>query len=166
MPLAPNDTEEALRRGQVDVGTLGGVLQDHAVAAGGLRSLFNDYELFGTFAGGQIVLRNDFMESAKEKPGAGPAPAWLEVELRDENGKNRFGVGARIEVRAAGRKQIRPVCCGDSYLSQHPLAQHFGFGAFDGKVDVAVRWPGDPAGKEQVVKDVAPRQRLTIRRER
>jgi ABC-type nitrate/sulfonate/bicarbonate transport system substrate-binding protein len=60
--LAPNDTEEALRRGQVDVGSLGGVLQDHAVAAGGLRSLFNDYELFGTFAGGQYVLRNDFIE--------------------------------------------------------------------------------------------------------
>lgn len=60
--LAPNDTEEAVRRGQVDVGSLGGVLQDHAVAAGGLRSLFNDYELFGTFAGGQYVLRNDFIE--------------------------------------------------------------------------------------------------------
>ncbi|GAA3310442.1 ABC transporter substrate-binding protein [Arthrobacter ramosus] len=60
--LAPNDTEEAVRRGQVDVGSLGGVLQDHAVAAGGLRSLFSDYGLFGTFAGGQYVLRNDFIE--------------------------------------------------------------------------------------------------------
>ena len=59
--VPPNDTEEALRRGQVDVASLGGVLQDHAIAAGGLRSLFNDYELFGTFAGGQIVLRNDFI---------------------------------------------------------------------------------------------------------
>ena len=62
VPLAPNDTEEAIRRGQVDVGTLGGVLQDRAIEAGGLRSLFNDYELFGTFAGGQIVLRDDFIE--------------------------------------------------------------------------------------------------------
>ncbi|WP_426003699.1 ABC transporter substrate-binding protein [Paenarthrobacter sp. NyZ202] len=62
VPLAPNDTEEAIRRGQVDAGTLGGVLQDRAIEAGGLRSLFNDYELFGTFAGGQIVLRNDFIE--------------------------------------------------------------------------------------------------------
>ena len=59
--VPPNDTEEAIRKGQVDVGTLGGVLQDHAVATGGLRQLFSDYELFGAFDGGQYVLRNDFI---------------------------------------------------------------------------------------------------------
>lgn len=59
--LPPNDTEQAVRRGQVDVGALGSVLQDHAVAAGGLRSLFNDFKLFGTFPGGQYVFRNDFI---------------------------------------------------------------------------------------------------------
>ncbi|WP_426562670.1 ABC transporter substrate-binding protein [Angustibacter sp. McL0619] len=59
--LPPNDTEQALRRGQVDVASLGGVLQDHAVAAGGLRSLFSDYQLFGAFDGGQYVLRKDFI---------------------------------------------------------------------------------------------------------
>lgn len=59
--VPPNDTEEAVRRGQVDVGSLGGVLQDNAVAAGGLRSLFSDYALFGSFAGGQYVFRNDFI---------------------------------------------------------------------------------------------------------
>ena len=64
--LPPNDTEEAIRRGQVDVGALGGVLQDHAIAAGGLRSVFSDYELFGTFAGGQYVLRNDFIAKNPE----------------------------------------------------------------------------------------------------
>ncbi|WP_035750193.1 ABC transporter substrate-binding protein [Arthrobacter sp. 35W] len=58
--LPPNDTEEAIRRGQVDIGALSGVLQDHAVATGGLRSIFSDYELYGAFAGGQLVLRNDF----------------------------------------------------------------------------------------------------------
>jgi ABC-type nitrate/sulfonate/bicarbonate transport system substrate-binding protein len=59
--VPPNDTEEAIRRGQVDIGTLGGVLQDKAIAAGGLRSVFSDYELFGTFAGGPYVLREDFI---------------------------------------------------------------------------------------------------------
>lgn len=58
--LPPNDTEEAIRRGQVDIGALSGVLQDHAIAAGGLRSIFSDYDLYGAFAGGQLVLRNDF----------------------------------------------------------------------------------------------------------
>ena len=64
--VPPNDTEESIRRGQVDVGALGGVLQDNAVAKGGLRSLFNDYLLFGSFAGGQIVLRKDFIEKNPE----------------------------------------------------------------------------------------------------
>ncbi|GAA4347679.1 ABC transporter substrate-binding protein [Angustibacter luteus] len=59
--LPPNDTEQALRRGQIDVATLSGVLQDHAVASGGVRSLFSDYELFGAFNGGQYVLRDDFI---------------------------------------------------------------------------------------------------------
>ncbi|MEE2521101.1 ABC transporter substrate-binding protein [Pseudarthrobacter sp. J75] len=61
VPLPPNDTEEAIRRGQVDAGSLGGVLQDKALAAGGLRSVFSDTEFFGTFAGGPYVLSNDFI---------------------------------------------------------------------------------------------------------
>ena len=59
--VPPNDTEEAIRRGQVDAGSLGGVLQEKAIANGGLRSVFSDAELFGTFAGGPYVLRNDFI---------------------------------------------------------------------------------------------------------
>jgi ABC-type nitrate/sulfonate/bicarbonate transport system substrate-binding protein len=87
--VPPNDTEEAVRRGQVDVGSLSGVLQDNAVAKGGLRSLFSDYELFGTFAGGQYVLRNDFIQ---QNPGTtrifttGVAKAieWLRNTPREE----------------------------------------------------------------------------------
>ncbi|MDX6204761.1 MAG: hypothetical protein QOF39_818 [Frankiales bacterium] len=60
--VPPNDTEEAVRKGQVTVGALGGVLQDHAVATGGLRRLFSDYGIFGAFDGGQYVLRNDFIK--------------------------------------------------------------------------------------------------------
>lgn len=59
--IPPINAEETLRRGQIDVAALGGVLQDHAVATGGLRSVFNDVQLFGAFNGGQIVLRNDFI---------------------------------------------------------------------------------------------------------
>jgi ABC-type nitrate/sulfonate/bicarbonate transport system substrate-binding protein len=58
--VPPVNTEDTLRRGQIDVAALNGVLQDHAVAAGGLRSLFSDYELFGAFNAGQYVVRNDF----------------------------------------------------------------------------------------------------------
>lgn len=89
VPLPPNDTEEALRHGQVDVATLGGVLQDHAVAAGGIRSLFSDYALFGAFNGGQYVLRNDFIAAhpgaAKDfVTGVAKAIEWERTTPRDQ----------------------------------------------------------------------------------
>jgi ABC-type nitrate/sulfonate/bicarbonate transport system substrate-binding protein len=89
VPLPPNDTEQAVRRGQVDVGTLSGVLQDHAVATGGLRSLFSDYDLFGAFNGGQYVLRNDFIAqhpaAAKEfVTGVAKAIEWQRTTPRAE----------------------------------------------------------------------------------
>lgn len=89
VPLPPNDIEQAVRRGQVDVGVLGGVNQDHAVAAGGLRSLFSDYDLFGAFNGGQYVLREDFIakhpEAAKEfVTGVAKAIEWERTTPRDQ----------------------------------------------------------------------------------
>lgn len=87
--VPPNDTEEAIRRGQVDVGVLGGVLQDNAVAKGGLRSLFSDFELIGTFAGGQYVLRKDFIQQNPETTkifttGVAKAIEWERSTPRDE----------------------------------------------------------------------------------
>ncbi len=89
VPLPPNDTEQAVRRGQVDVATLGGVLQDHAVAGGGLRSLFSDYDLFGAFNGGQYVLREDFIaqhpQAATEfVTGVAKAIEWERTTPREE----------------------------------------------------------------------------------
>jgi ABC-type nitrate/sulfonate/bicarbonate transport system substrate-binding protein len=89
VPLPPNDTELAVRRGQVDVGTLSGVLQDHAIATGGLRSLFSDYELFGAFNGGQYVLRDDFIAqhpaAAKEfVTGVAKAIEWERSSPRED----------------------------------------------------------------------------------
>ena len=89
VPLPPNDTELAVRRGQVDVGTLSGVLQDHAIATGGLRSLFSDYQLFGAFNGGQYVLRDDFIArhpaAAKEfVTGVAKAIEWERTTPREE----------------------------------------------------------------------------------
>lgn len=87
--LPPNDSEQALRRGQVDAAALSGVLQDHAVAAGGLRSLFSDYSLFGAFNGGQYVLREDFIaqhpSAAREfVTGVAKAIEWERTTPRDQ----------------------------------------------------------------------------------
>ncbi|WP_252975300.1 ABC transporter substrate-binding protein [Janibacter melonis] len=66
--LPPNDTEEAVRRGQVDAGALGGILQDHAKAQGDIRELFRDTEVVGPINGGQYVLRDDFIAQHPRPP--------------------------------------------------------------------------------------------------
>ncbi|MCU1679586.1 MAG: transporter substrate-binding protein [Amycolatopsis sp.] len=64
--VPPINTEQAIRNGQIDVGSLSGVLQDHAVSAGGLRPLFNDVGAFGPYNGGPYVLRTDFIKKYPE----------------------------------------------------------------------------------------------------
>lgn len=59
--IPPVNTEQALRQGQLDVGTLGGVLKEKALERGGLRPLFTDVGLFGPFTAGSVVLREDFI---------------------------------------------------------------------------------------------------------
>jgi ABC-type nitrate/sulfonate/bicarbonate transport system substrate-binding protein len=49
------------------VGTLGGVLQDRALAEGGVRALFTDIGVLGgPFDAGQYVLRKDFLAQNPE----------------------------------------------------------------------------------------------------
>jgi ABC-type nitrate/sulfonate/bicarbonate transport system substrate-binding protein len=64
--IPPVNAEQALRNGQLDVVALQGILQDHAVAAGGVRSLFSDVQAFGPYNGGPYVLRTDFIRKYPE----------------------------------------------------------------------------------------------------
>ncbi|MEQ4719606.1 ABC transporter substrate-binding protein [Nonomuraea sp. B19D2] len=87
--IPPVNTEQALRQGQLDVGTLGGVLRDKALERGGLRPLFRDVDLFGPFTAGSIVLREDFIA---ENPhtvktfvtGFAKAVEWAQTHSREE----------------------------------------------------------------------------------
>jgi hypothetical protein len=63
---------------------------------------------------------------------------WVGFRLKKE-GANPFAIGARVSVEAAGRRQVREVRSGGSYLSQNDLRAHFGLGDFAGLVDVQVR---------------------------
>ena len=84
---------------------------------------------------------------------------WLTVKLEGTR-SNRSAIGARVTVTAGGRRQIREVLSGSSYLSQSDLRQHFGLGAV-GKVDqVEVRWPG---GTVERVGGVEGDQFITVR---
>jgi hypothetical protein len=66
---------------------------------------------------------------------------WVSVGVRASAG-NRFAIGAKVMVDAGGRKQIREIRSGGSFLSQNDLRAHFGLGDHAGPVDVEVRMPG------------------------
>ena len=64
--VPPITTEQSLRAHQIDVGVLGGILRDKALAAGGIKPLFTDYPLLGSFSAGTYVFRNDFLKKNQE----------------------------------------------------------------------------------------------------
>ncbi|MBM3782976.1 MAG: CRTAC1 family protein [Acidobacteria bacterium] len=53
----------------------------------------------------------------------------------------RGAVGARVTVRAGGRRQMDEVMSGGSYYSQHSTVLHFGLGSEKTVESVTVRWP-------------------------
>lgn len=63
--VPPVNTEQVLRQKQIDVAVLGGMLRDRALENGGLRKIFSDYDLFGSFTAGSYVFTNQFI---KENP--------------------------------------------------------------------------------------------------
>ncbi|MFC9835051.1 ABC transporter substrate-binding protein [Rhodococcus sp. NPDC127530] len=64
--VPPVNTEQALRQGQIDVGTLGSVFRDKAVERGGIRPLFTDESIFGSFTYGSLIFRDDFIAKNKD----------------------------------------------------------------------------------------------------
>ena len=89
-------------------------------------------------------------------------PAWLQVALRGRV-TNRFGIGARIHVRANpdGPTQMREVSANSNYMSQNDVVEHFGL---DGGVSrlhwLAIEWPASGVWQEYF--DTPVNQRLTI----
>jgi hypothetical protein len=66
---------------------------------------------------------------------------WIALRLR-KPGRNRFAIGARVALVSGGRRQVREVRSGGSYLSQSALDPHFGLGSDAKPVTVEVRIPG------------------------
>ncbi|GIG39181.1 ABC transporter substrate-binding protein [Cellulomonas phragmiteti] len=99
--VPPVSTEQALREGQIDVGTLGSVFRDSALERGGLRELFTDTSLYGEFSYGTLVFRDDFLAehpAAAEDfvQGVARAIRWTQTQPRE-------AVIARFEQIIEGR---------------------------------------------------------------
>ncbi|WP_434167477.1 ABC transporter substrate-binding protein [Peribacillus frigoritolerans] len=103
--VPPVNIEQSLRQKQIDVAVLGGMLRDRALEKGGIRKLFSDYDLFGSFTAGSLVFKEAFI---KENPNTvkkfveatAKAIEWTRKTPREE-------VIARFEsiIEKRGRKE-------------------------------------------------------------
>jgi enediyne biosynthesis protein E4 len=123
---------------------VGASFQDVSAASGpafqealaGRGSAFADYDRDGdedvavSVNGGRVRLwRNE-----------GERGHWLQVELRGR-APNTHAIGAEVSLTAGGRRQIRQVLSGRSYLSDSERVITFGLGAARRFDELRIRWP-------------------------
>jgi enediyne biosynthesis protein E4 len=76
---------------------------------------------------------------------------WIAVKLVGTK-SNRDGIGARVEVDAAGKRWTAERVAGSGYLSQDDGRLHFGLGAATTIDKLIVHWP---SGREQTLEKLA-----------
>ncbi|QIZ05535.1 ABC transporter substrate-binding protein [Priestia megaterium] len=103
--LPPVSLEQAIRQNQIDVAVLTGMLGDLAVKRGGIRTLFSDYDLLGSFTAGSYVFTDKFIKQnphtvKKFVEATAKAIEWARTTPRDQ-------VIARFEsiIKKRGRKE-------------------------------------------------------------
>jgi enediyne biosynthesis protein E4 len=90
---------------------------------------------------------------------ASPAAGhWISIRLAGRK-SNRDGIGARVEILAGGRRQMRERTAGSGYLSQDDPRVHFGLGASTQIERLTVLWP---SGARQTLENVAADRIITI----
>lgn len=87
--LPPASTEQSLRAGQVEAASLVSVFQDKALARGGIRKLFSDTDLYGSFTGGSYVFTQQFIQDHPETvqqfvSGIAKAVEWSKSTPREQ----------------------------------------------------------------------------------
>ena len=83
---------------------------------------------------------------------------WLQLRTQG-SASNRFGLGATVRVRAAGRLQVREIHSTASYLSSNDPRLHIGLGEATTVAQLEILWP---SGRRQVLNDVPANQILTV----
>ena len=83
---------------------------------------------------------------------------WIALKLQGTK-SNRDGIGAKVEVFAAGRRWMAERVAGSGYLSQDDGRLHFGLGAATMIDKLLVHWP---SGREQTLEKLAVDRVLTV----
>jgi ABC-type nitrate/sulfonate/bicarbonate transport system substrate-binding protein len=89
LAVPPVSLEQSLRQGQIDVAAVSGIFQDKALATGGIRRVFRDYDFLGAFTAGSYVFRDDFIERNSDTvkaftAGVAKAIEWSRTTPREE----------------------------------------------------------------------------------
>ena len=84
--------------------------------------------------------------------------AWIAFKLQG-SASNREGIGAQIDLTAAGKTQSLVVKSATGYCSQNQLPVTFGLGEAARVDKVEITWP---SGKKQTLGTLAPRQTHTV----
>lgn len=92
-----------------------------------------------------------------QSPKRGP---WVGLKLIGTRG-NRSAIGARVELRGPGWKQVREVRSGGSYIGQSDLRVLFNLGQPENpaKLSLHIRWPN---GAEQTLRSVTLDRYVTL----
>ena len=88
-----------------------------------------------------------------------PKKHWLRVSLQGVD-SNRFGVGARLTVKAGGQKVVRELYPANTYNSQAPALVHFGLNDATNVDSLTIRWP---TGKEQKLNSLPADRHIIVR---
>lgn len=84
------------------------------------------------------------------EPVAADGRHWILVDLH-QTGPNVEAIGATVTLALPdGRRPVRAVTCGDSYLSTSERTLHFGTGGAS-RVDVHVKWPDGAESRHEAV---------------
>jgi hypothetical protein len=73
---------------------------------------------------------------------------------------NRSGIGTRLTLTTAGRRQVRDVQSGSSYLTQNDLRAHFGLDQASRAERLDIRWPD---GTTEIVENPPVNHVITVR---
>jgi hypothetical protein len=130
----------------------GPVLSERTTARG---ACFADYENNGKVDAFVVNLgaRGTLMRNVSASTGH-----WVEVKLKGTK-SNRDGIGAKVEVLAAGKSWTAERVAGSGYLSQDDGRLHFGLGAAATIDKLLVHWP---SGREQTLEKLSVDRVLTV----
>ena len=73
---------------------------------------------------------------------------------------NRGAIGTKLMLIAGGRRQVREVQSGSSYLAQNDPRAHFGLGAAERAERLEIRWPD---GSNEVVENLPANHLVVVR---